>query len=286
MRVIRAGVAAAVAFFAIAAVQAADIEPPHATGTTAPPVVVKSLHYDVQVDKAGLETETVHVLLQPNNSAAAQEIMQQPINYSESMADVDIIEAFTVKPDGRRLAVAPSAIFAQPAPGSPQLPMFNDERQKVIVFPDVEAGDVLDYTYRYREKQAYLPGAFTFNMKFTRLIPYDSVDLVLTAPREMKLAIENHEVSYEKSSTDSTTTYRWHYAAPTPLTDDTSVLSPFDRSPRFLVSSYADYNAFARAYAAVLTQRKRSRRQSRRKPKRSRPALRIAACRRRRSTNG
>jgi lipoprotein NlpI len=68
----------------------------------------------------------------------------------------------------------------------------------------------------------------------------------------MKLAIENHEVSYEKSSTDSTTTYRWHYAAPTPLTEDTSVLSPFDRSPRFLASSYPDYNAFARAYAAVL----------------------------------
>src|ERR1700678_3516829 len=136
MRVIRAGFAVALPLLAIEAAQAADTQPPHATGTTAPPVVVKSLHYDVVVDKSGLETETVHVLLQPTNSAAAQQVMQQPIGYSESMADVDIIEAFTVKPDGRKLAVAPSAIFAQPAPGSPQLPMFNDERQKVIVFPD------------------------------------------------------------------------------------------------------------------------------------------------------
>lgn len=252
MRVIRAGFAVAVACLAIKAAQAADALPPVATGTTAPPVVIKSLHYDVQVDKSGLETETVHVQLQPTNNAAAQQVMQQPIGYSESMADVEIVEANTVKPDGRKLAVAPSAIFAQPVPGSPQLPMFNDERQKVIVFPDVEAGDVLDYTYRYREKQVYLPGAFTFNMKFSRLIPYDAVDLVLTAPKDMKLVIENHEVSFEKSASDSTTTYRWHYAAPTPLTEDTAVLSPFDRSPRFLASSYPDYNAFARAYAAVL----------------------------------
>ena len=253
MRVIRAGFAAALACLAINAAQAADAPLPHATTTTAPPVIVKSLRYDVQVDKTGLEIETVHVQLQPTNSAAAQQVMQQPIGYSESMADVDIVEAYTVKPDGRKLAVAPSAIFAQPVPGSPQLPMFNDERQKVIVFPDVEAGDVLDYTYRYREKQTYLPGAFTFNMKFSRLIPYDGVDLVLTAPKDMKLVIENHEVTYEKSSSDSTITYRWHYAAPTPLTEDTAILSSFDRSPRFLVSSYPDYNVFARAYAAVLT---------------------------------
>ncbi|HKD23306.1 MAG TPA: DUF3857 domain-containing protein [Rhizomicrobium sp.] len=240
-------------FAASVAVSGARAEPAAQGAKPSPPVVVKSLRYDMQVDKAGLATETVHVQLVPTNSAAAQQIMQQPIPYSESMADLDVVEAFTVKPDGHKLAVSPSAIFAQPVPGSPQLPMFNDQRQKVIVFPDVEAGDTLDFTYRYRETRSFLPNAFTHNMKFSRLIPYNDVVVILTAPKELPLVVENHEIDFTKSAEGPNVTYRWHYAAPKPESEDTSILAPFDRSPRFLVSSYPDYDAFARAYAALVT---------------------------------
>ena len=41
----------------------------------------------------------------------------------------------------RSREVDPKAIFTQAPKGSPTAPMFNDLRQKVVVFPDVRAGD-------------------------------------------------------------------------------------------------------------------------------------------------
>jgi lipoprotein NlpI/transglutaminase-like putative cysteine protease len=250
LRWLRPGAGILLAVAVALAAKAEDATAPAKPAAT-PPVIIKLLHFDIQVDKAGLEVDTVHVQITPTNGAAAQQLMQQPIPYVESTGDVDVLEAYTVKPDGKKLAVATSAIFAQPVPGSPQLPMFNDQRQKVIVFPDVEAGDTLDYTYRYREKQTPLPNAFTFNMKFSRLAAYENVDAVLTAPKELSLVAETHDIEVSKSADDATVTYRWHYSAPTPLAEDTSVLSSLTRDPRILLSSFPSYDAFARAYAAV-----------------------------------
>ena len=228
-----------------------------AAGDAAPPLIIKSLHYDFRVDKAGLSVETIHVQIEPTNTATAQQVMQQPIPYSESMGDVDVLEAFTLKSDGHKIPVETSAIYSQPAPGSSQLPMFNDQRQKVIVFPDVDAGDVLDYTYRYRAKQTYLPNSFTAVMAFSRLLPYENVDATVVAPKSLPLVVETHDIAFEKHAEGADIVYHLHYSAPTPIGEDTSILAPFERSPRFLISSVANYEAFARAYAPSIADKEK-----------------------------
>ncbi|MGD0191100.1 MAG: DUF3857 domain-containing protein [Rhizomicrobium sp.] len=217
-----------------------------------PPVVVKTLSYDIALNDAGLEAATIHLRLLANNAAAANQIGQQPVRYIASMDDVSIVEAYTLKADGRKMEVEPTSIYEQPVPGAPQMPMFDDQRQKVIVFPDVEAGDMVDFTYRRVQKSAPMPGHYTLGLPFSRLVAYDDVDVSLSAPKSYPLYVATHELEFDKHDDGASTVYHWHYSAPTPASDEAFAVSALERVPRLFVSSFPDYNALAHAYAGLI----------------------------------
>jgi hypothetical protein len=75
-------------------------------------------------------------------------IAQCTLEFIESMETAEILEAFTRKADGKILEVVRSRIFPQAPPGSPQVPKFTDRKQKVVVFPNVTAADMVVYTVR------------------------------------------------------------------------------------------------------------------------------------------
>src|SRR6185369_16127578 len=97
---------------------------------------------DVVVNKDGSFVNTSHVEIQLLTAAAASGAMQQRISYDGTLEDIEVVEAFTIKPGGQKVAVDPSAILSQQAQAAPNTltPIYTDQRQKVIVFPNVEAG--------------------------------------------------------------------------------------------------------------------------------------------------
>jgi lipoprotein NlpI/transglutaminase-like putative cysteine protease len=220
--------------------------------TEVPPVVVKAMEYKIALNDSGLEAATIHIRLQANNAAAANQIGQQPVRYVASMDDVSIVEAYTLKADGRKMAVEPASIYEQPVPGAPQMPMFDDQRQKVIVFPDVEAGDMVDFTYRRIQKSAPMPGHYTLGLPFSRLIAYDDVDVSLSAPKSYPLYVATHELQYEKHDDGASVVYHWHYSAPTPASEEAFAASALEHLPRLFASNFADYNALAHTYAGLI----------------------------------
>jgi lipoprotein NlpI/transglutaminase-like putative cysteine protease len=224
---------------------------PTTSAASSLPIQTKLLDEHVDLSPSGLAVVTVHIRMQANNAAAAQQMGQQPIPYSEALSDLDIVEAYTQKPDGRKIPVAPSAIYTQLPQGASQEPMFDDLRQKVLVFPDVEAGDIIDLTFRRRDKQASMPGQFMFAHVFSRAIAIDNADVTIVAPKSYPLFIETHELQFDRHDNGSNTTYHWHFSQPTPVVAD-DAQQTFDNSPRFLLSTFKDYNAFARSFAQLV----------------------------------
>src|SRR4029078_13407498 len=119
-------------------------------------------------EAAGPFVETSHGEFLARNESAAQQVAQQSIRYSDSMADLEVVEAYTLKADGTKLPVEASAIFTQLPQGAPSVPSFNDQKQKVIVFPNVAAGALVVYTTRQHTKHPFFPGYFTANDAFPR----------------------------------------------------------------------------------------------------------------------
>jgi transglutaminase-like putative cysteine protease len=181
---------------------------------------------------------------------AVQEHGQYYISYNRTLDTLESIAAYTRKRDGRQVIVSAEHIKDQQEAASSEAPMFQDTRLKVIVFPDIEAGDQLVVRYVLRRHTALFPGHFEdlsrspfyANPRFT--LTYDmpaSLPLYADAQGFAAVAV---------ASAPGRKRYQWRYLdGPNPRAEPESV-SYLDYGKRLAVSTFAGYPALAAAYAA------------------------------------
>jgi hypothetical protein len=216
-----------------------------------PNIMVRRLSIDVTVQPDGRYTKVFHMERSATNAAAADRIGQFAIPFNPSLGRLDIIEAYTLKADGTHKNVDAGAIRDQLAPGVPNLPMFFDVQQKVAVFPDVAVGDTEVLTARAEIDRPLLPGQFTWEVEFERFTGWQNVAITITAPHEFPLYTETFELAFERTELDRDVHYAWHYISVGSGTEEQAAVSGWDNRPRFFVSSFPDYQAFAAAYDAL-----------------------------------
>src|SRR5271170_1503122 len=86
------------------------------------------------------------------SQSAVAEFGQISVPVNEHFVDLEVSDAYTLKPDGRRIPVPQDKILSSTLPNTPQLGMFQaDVRVRTIVFPDVEAGDHVRFTTKFRD---------------------------------------------------------------------------------------------------------------------------------------
>ncbi len=86
----------------------------------------------------------------------AKHLGQWPIYYNKSREEIKDIEAFIETPDGKKLV----ATDIKDVPAFDQSPLYADMRLKVITFPQINIGTILDVRVKTRVRQAEIPGQF------------------------------------------------------------------------------------------------------------------------------
>lgn len=206
---------------------------------------------DVTVRLDGTSTTLMESQTRPNNKAAIRTVGERRLTYDEQLDSVEILEAATVKPDGRRMAVPAGSIFTRPLEQTGNLPMFSDLREKVVVYPAVDAGDILVFRTRKVHKPT-VPGLFSYTLPFNRFFAQDSVKIRITVPKTMPLHTETYGMEFKRSEQGNTLVYEWNWANPTPLMPFATVLDPLDWAPRFAASNFTDWDQLAQAYGKLI----------------------------------
>ncbi|TWB43383.1 transglutaminase superfamily protein [Nitrospirillum pindoramense] len=206
---------------------------------------------DIVVQKDGTSVATDHFEILAKTDAAAHAIGQFPLSFSEAMEGLDIDEAYTLKPDGRKLPIDVTAIQAQLPHGSPNIPMYNDQRQKVLIFPDLAAGDTIVATVRRQLKKPFFPGEVLHGSFFSTTVTIRDAHGSLSLPKGMPLYMDTEGMTLSQEEQGDRVLYRWRYANLTPLTEDIALLAPTDRNPRYFATTFKDYDSFAAAYAKL-----------------------------------
>jgi len=222
-------------------VRADDASPP------IPAVIIKALKGDTIVEPDGSYTTMTHAETLATNESAEHNIAQHRVEYSESMETAEVLEAFTRKIDGRILAVDQTQIFAQAPPGSPRVPMFNDRKQKVIVFPNVSAEDTVVYTIKQTRKAPFAE-QFFFGGVFLRGVAFEDVRVNIALPKEMAAHVQVQGVEHQVEESGEGITHKFFYRNPRPPVTGSAALSPWDTEPHYIVSTFPDYGAVAGAY--------------------------------------
>ena len=216
---------------------------------TDPSVVVDRYiqHFVVATD--GSYTLTVDHAKTIVQQRAVQAHSQYYISYNRTLDDVSGISAFTRKPDGRRVAVSPDHVKDQQEAASADAPMFQDTRMKVIVFPEVEAGDQLVVHYALKRRTALFPGHFE-DLSSSQFYDNRQFHIIYDMPASMPLyADASGFAPVPIASPPGRKRYQWHYVnGPNRRVENDSV-SYLDYGKRLAVSTFRDYPSFARAYA-------------------------------------
>lgn len=213
---------------------------------------IRAQTIQIDIQPNGTAVDLTHNEIQLLTPAAVTGLGQFPVPYISSMQDLEVVEAYTQKADGRKIAVDKNAIITRQPPGAPQLPFFSDAMQKVIVFPNVEPGDTLVFTTRRRDKVPMFPGYFEQAGSLAPILATDSFDLVVTAPKRLRVQFENHDLELKKSETGNNDVFAVHYANVNPVAEDVAAVSQLDRVPRYFMSSFKDYGELGQTYAGMI----------------------------------
>lgn len=158
-------------------IAAADDKPEPFTGFTK----YEKYHSDYAVNADGTHTETHEVAMAVLTDEGIDSANTENISYSEGLESLEILSAYTLKKDGRRIDV-PAANIQEHSALESGGPMFSDIKTKSIIFPDVAAGDKVGYSYRLTQKTALFPGHFSLVLAFNRFTAYDDVHVSVSVP--------------------------------------------------------------------------------------------------------
>ncbi len=202
----------------------------------------------INADGSFVLTEDFAVRL--NEDRAVKANGQRSIGYNSTLETLEIVQAYTEKPDGRKVAVQPDQIKDQQERQSADAPMFQDTRVKVVIFPEVAVGDRLVMQVRRTRATALFPGQYD-DLTVAPFNPSKQFTLIYDLPAGMTLNADavGFEASHPAAATGRTI-YRWDYVPADKARIEQGSVSYFDYGQRLAVSTFADYAALARAYEA------------------------------------
>jgi transglutaminase-like putative cysteine protease len=216
----------------------------------AAPVTVVRQHFVYEVSPDGTWTTEVDTARRIDEQAAVAGMGQAPVQYSESLQTLEIIEAYTTTKDGMRIDVPADKIITQQQPASSGAPTFSDNKVRMVIFPQVEVGATLNLRYRLKQLKPYLPGVFSAVVTVNPFSDTQAASVTVRAPEKLKLhtssrAMQGGEV---KSAIAGQREWRWTHANAKAIPPEPGSLMPETFSPYAAVSTLETYPSLAEAY--------------------------------------
>ena len=182
---------------------------------------------------------------------ALSSMKEATITYSQSAQKLEVLEAYTIKPGGRRIDAPSSNYQVETQTGHQSAgPAYSDNVSTTVVFPDVEVGDVVGLKYRLTTTQPLYPRKLSLAQDFSLAGAYDDVRVLIDEPVSMK---SRHVV---RGMTESVATHgdrrllSLHWSHPVPERDERSNWSVIDPEgePGFEYSTFTSWAEVGTSY--------------------------------------
>ncbi|MBM7555190.1 DUF3857 domain-containing transglutaminase family protein [Halanaerobacter jeridensis] len=117
------------------------------------------------------------------NQQGVKDYSQVKINYHPQWHKLNITTALIIKPSGELITVSEEKISKQAAKYTPNSKVYQSKQEKIINFPEVEAGSIIIYAYQKQLKRTLIPNEIQFATTFTS----HRSEIVLKLPKGRKI---------------------------------------------------------------------------------------------------
>ena len=161
--------------------------------TRADAVILLSQKRIIVKADASIET-TIHYVIKINSNAAIKQFGDLKFGYNENTETVNILTARTIKRDGSTVPVEKKAINSLTHPVASQAPAYVHHKQKVVSFPALETGSVIEIKLKkFTRNQVELKNLRLAGSEvFQSTIPIRYKELVIQAPENFTFYYKYH----------------------------------------------------------------------------------------------
>lgn len=183
-------------------------------------------------------------------------LRQRRMYYTQDYETLEIREAYTLKPDGRRIDVPPADIVKGYVNSVGR--EYFDRQSIRLLFANLEAQDRIVLVTRFRQLKPWFPGQFDLRAGFSRTIAAHDVVYTVHAAPNVNLHIDapGLEVGPAETAADAPgRRWVWRFSNDTPVSQTTDAVSEADFAPHLHMSTFAGYGDVAKAYRDMAANR-------------------------------
>jgi hypothetical protein len=204
------------------------------------------VHVKINADGSSEEIEELTILVK--SQQAVESRSQADIPFSSDHQSVEVLEAYTLLPDGQKIKVAENAIRTVEDDLASGATMFSDLKHKIIIFPNVKVGAKVYYKIKSIEHTPTYPTHFYYSNHFSPHVQYDHVEYTLTYPKSMPMRVKDRGVPGVKTETVDSITYKFTFKQPNIKLSEPVQVSTTDFAPAFYLSTFKDYLEYGQAF--------------------------------------
>jgi transglutaminase-like putative cysteine protease len=211
--------------------------------------------YTLNDDRSSVEThDWAMKVLKEQALASAKEAS---ISYSTSIEKAEVLSAYTIKADGRRIAAPKSNYQVVTNTGNAKdAPVYSDRTTLTVVFPDVAVGDTVGFSYRLAQIEPMFPRQFSIAQAFSPQMAYDDIQISIDYPAAVWAQVDARQLTETANMENNGRRHlAWSYVNKVPLKNKRRDYSVFDedKTPGFAFSTFKSYAEIAEAYGARAT---------------------------------
>ena len=209
-------------------------------------------HADYQVNADGTDIELREWAMKVLTEQGVAIANQASVSFSDRLQDSEILSAYTLKADGRRIDVPPTNFQVESNTGKGKVaPIFSDIKTKTVAFPDVGVGDTVVLSYKTTQKEPSFPGNFSMMESFSPFQVYDRAEVSLSAPESLAVNIYTRGVKVGATAVkNGRREWSWSYRNEQIVRPEAGAVSALDYGPLVVATTFKDYGALAAAYDA------------------------------------
>ena len=179
---------------------------------------------------------------------------QLDIEYNSKNETVQIIEAYTLQADGKKIKVPKEGIRTIGDSLTNGAPKFSETKHKVLIYPDVKVGSRLYIKYRNVEHTPRFKGQFSTARFFSPHYVYKDFEINLFVNKKLPVQVDTKGMDGGLvKETKEQKVYRYTFKQYSVLPPEEGQTSITDYAPYFTASSFKDHIALGQAYQANAT---------------------------------
>jgi len=204
------------------------------------------------INDNGSFSETRDIAITVLKEQAIPGVKQTSITYSTSIQKAEVIAAYTKKADGRRIDSPKSNFQIESNSGKDKdAPVFSDLTTMTVVFPELEVGDTVVFSYRLTATEPMFPNHFSMQENFPKSTEYDEVRIRVDAPTTLWTQYQARALK-EVLNTEQNgrKILEWTFENRTPIKSKRKDFSVYDieGNPGLEFSTFRSYTEIAAAY--------------------------------------